>query len=57
MQLLVWLYHNVWGNLVASAICTTIAYIKIHAKQKKHHQDMKDHIDAHFQKLTEGTNQ
>ena len=59
MHLLHWFYSNVWGNLVASMIWSiplwTISYFKLKRQHVVHQQQLKDHIDYRFTKLTEGT--
>lgn len=41
MQLLNWLYRNVWGNLVASGITASLAYWRLKVLHKRHHAEIK----------------
>lgn len=40
LHLLRWLYSNVWGNLVASALWATPALWHLHAKLNRHHREL-----------------
>jgi len=59
MQLIHWLYMNVWGNLVATVIWSVplwmVGYFKLKKQHARHQQELKDHIDYKFSKLTEET--
>jgi hypothetical protein len=46
-----WFYGNVWGNLVASGICTAIAYFRLKAMHRKHEHAIHNHITQEFANL------
>ena len=50
---------NVWGNLVATIIWSVplwlVGYFKLKKQHARHQQELKDHIDYKFSKLTEET--
>ena len=54
-----WPNGSVWGNLIASLLWSiplwTLGYFKIKRQHAKHHQQLKDHIDYRFAKLTDET--
>jgi hypothetical protein len=52
-----WFYVNVFGNFIADLMTAVpvwiIGYMKLKKQHDKHHQQLKDHIDYRFSKLTE----
>lgn len=53
MSLLLWLYHNVLGNLVATAITSTVAYIKLRNQRERHHMEDNKQFDKLHKQLGE----
>lgn len=33
-----------WPNLLASAICTAVAYLRLRVHQQRHHEALKQHV-------------